>query len=211
MDQETQTQSQNPIPPTPSTEKPKGQIRMFLSDFFKIFIIALVIIIPVRWFLFQPFVVTGDSMRPNFHNDDYLIIDELTYRFKAPARGDVIVLRFPNDPSQFFIKRIVGLPGDRIMIENGHVTIYDEKDPNGVTLDESYLPSNNITYGNVNVTLTSDEYYVLGDNRLASSDSRIWGPLGRKFIVGRVLFRLYSQSEGLHPELVREPAFSPTP
>lgn len=194
------------------TESPNGKLSafgavgLFIFDFLKVFVIAVAIIIPIRWFLFQPFVVTGDSMRPNFQNGNYLIIDELTYRFREPSRGEVLVLRFPNDPSQFFIKRIVGLPGDRIVIENGHVTIFNQEHPDGTTLDEKYLPSNNITYGNVDRKLGPNEYFMLGDNRLSSSDSRIWGPLNRKDIVGRVYVRVFPLKEF---DLFTAPVFSP--
>lgn len=184
-----------------------GALGLFVYDFLKIFIIAVAIIIPVRWFLFQPFVVTGDSMRPNFADGNYLIIDELSYRFREPARGEVLVLRFPGDHSQFFIKRIVGLPGERIMIENGRVTIYNDIYPKGLLLEEDYLPNNNLTYGNIDRRLSGDEYFVLGDNRLSSSDSRIWGPLKRADIVGRVYFRLFPLKEF---ELYRPPAFNPS-
>lgn len=164
---------------------------LFTFDFIKIFIFAVAIIVPIRWFLFQPFVVTGDSMRPNFQDGDYLIIDEISYRFRGPDRGDVIVLRFPNDESQFFIKRIVGLPNDRVVIENGKVKIYNSEHSQGFVLAEQYLPSNNLTYGNLNMTLGADEFFVLGDNRLSSSDSRIWGTLPRRDIVGRVFLRIF--------------------
>lgn len=170
-------------------------IRLFAFDFFKVFIIAVAIIIPVRWFLFQPFVVTGDSMHPTFEDGNYLIIDELTYRFREPLRGEVVVMRFPHDPSQFFIKRIAALPQERIIIENGHVTIFNESYPQGLVLDEDYLAPNQATYGNVDRRLETGEYFVLGDNRLASSDSRIWGSLPRKAIVGRVYVRLFPLKE----------------
>ena len=166
-------------------------VKYFFFDFLKVFVMAVAIIIPVRWFLFQPFVVTGDSMRPNFHDGNYLIIDELTYRFRQPERGEVVVMRFPKDTSQFFIKRIVGLPGEHLVIRDGRVTIYNTEHPSGFTLDESYLPSQNITYGNIDRKLDPDEFFVLGDNRLSSSDSRIWGVLPRQDIVGRVYLRLY--------------------
>ena len=165
-------------------------IGLFIFDFLKVFLIAVAIIVPIRWFLFQPFVVTGDSMRPNFHDGNYLIVDELSYRLREPGRGEVIVLRFPNETSQFFIKRIVGLPGERVVIENGKVIIYNEDHPNGLALEEGYLPNNNQTYGNIDRKLGDLEYFVLGDNRLASSDSRIWGPLKKSDIVGRVYIRI---------------------
>ena len=184
-DQETKN------PPSNEHISTFSAIGLFALDFLKVFVIAVAIIIPIRWFLFQPFVVTGDSMRPNFLNGNYLIIDELTYHFRDPGRGEVVVLRFPNDPSQFFIKRIVGLPGERVVIDNGRVTVYNGANPEGVRLDESYLPNQNITFGNIDRTLSEEEYFVMGDNRLSSSDSRIWGPLPREDIVGRVYIRVF--------------------
>lgn len=168
-------------------------VRLFVLDFIKVFVIAVAIIIPIRWFLFQPFVVTGDSMLPNYQDGNYLIIDEISYRFREPMRGEVVVLRFPGDPSQFFIKRLVGLPNERVVIEGGHVTVYDGSKEQ--VLDEEYLPNNNLTYGNIDRRLGADEYLVLGDNRLSSSDSRVWGPLKRKDIVGRVYVRLFPLKE----------------
>lgn len=172
-----------------------GAIGSFIFDFLKVFVIALAIIIPIRWFLFQPFVVTGDSMRPNFENGNYLIIDELTYHLRPPERGEVVVMRFPHDPSQYFIKRIIGLPGERIVIADGRVTIFNNTYPKGLVLTEEYLPNSSLTYGNVDQKLGEDEYFVLGDNRLSSSDSRMWGQLSSKYILGRVYLRLFPLSE----------------
>ena len=176
-----------------SADRPEGHepLRYFFFDFLKVFVMAVAIIIPVRYFLFQPFVVTGDSMRPNFHDGNYLIIDELTYRIREPERGEVVVMRFPKDTSQFFIKRIVGLPGEHIVIRDGRVTIYNADHPEGLILQEEYLPSQNITYGNIDRKLEKDEFFVLGDNRLSSSDSRVWGILPKEDIVGRVYLRLF--------------------
>lgn len=164
---------------------------LFIFDFFKVFILALAIIIPVRWFLFQPFVVTGDSMLPNFQDGNYLIIDELTYRFREPVRGEVVVMRFPHDPKQFFIKRIVGLPGERVVIRDNEVKIFNAEFSNGLALAESYLPPQVQTSGTFDRKLEEKEYFVLGDNRLSSSDSRIWGSLPRELVVGRVYLRLF--------------------
>jgi len=186
---------------TDQNSKTWAAVGLFALDFIKVFIIAVAIIVPIRWFLFQPFVVTGDSMRPNFQNGDYLIIDEISYRFREPHRGDVIVLRFPNDESQFFIKRIIGLPNDRVVIENGKVKIYNSEHSQGFVMEEQYLPSNNLTYGNLDLTLDKDDFFVLGDNRLSSSDSRIWGTLPQRDIVGRVFLRIFP--------LPRLQAFSP--
>jgi len=159
---------------------------LFVWEILKIVIIALVIVIPIRYFLFQPFIVKGQSMEPNFENSNYLIVDELSYRFRDPQRGEVVVFRYPKNISQRFIKRIIGLPGEKIEIEAGVVMM------NGKILDESkYLPSGVQTTGNTQISLDENEYFVLGDNRISSFDSRQWGVLPRKNIVGRVYFRAW--------------------
>ena len=183
------------IDETNQNPKTWAAVGLFVFDFIKIFVIAVAIIVPIRWFLFQPFVVTGDSMKPNFHDGNYLVIDELSYRLREPARGEVVVLRAPNSPNEFFIKRVVGLPGERIVVEDGHVRIYSEEHPEGAVLQESYLPNNNLTYGNVDTLLRKDEYFVLGYNRLSSSDSRFWGTLRRSEIIGPALLRVFPVSE----------------
>lgn len=180
----------------------------FLWEVIKVFFWALVIIVPIRVFLFQPFFVQGASMEPNFRDGDYLVVNELGYKqtdlnfdgihffsvgsFKDLNRGDVVVFRYPKDPKQFFIKRIIGLPGETVKIENGKVMIFDEKNPDGTLLDEhAYLPAGLATAGKVVTTLGSDEYFVLGDNRQFSHDSRSWGPLPKKDVVGKVLVRAW--------------------
>ncbi|MEF8847323.1 MAG: signal peptidase I [Candidatus Paceibacterota bacterium] len=161
---------------------------LYLWEISKIVIIALLIVAPIRYFLFQPFLVHGSSMEPNFHNGDYLIIDEVSYRFRDPKRGEVIVFHYPEEPKYEYIKRIVGLPGETVKVNEGKVTVYS-KDKKRV-LKETYLPASADTPGSTEVTLNSNEYFVLGDNRTASSDSRRWGPLKEKYIVGRVWFHL---------------------
>lgn len=152
----------------------------------------VIIVFVVRTFIAQPFIVDGESMSPNFHTGHYLIIDELSYRFHDPARGDVVVLRYPLDPKRFFLKRIVGLPGDRIQIKDGHVVITNAEHPDGVVLIEPYETQSTYIAGPYkDVTLGTDEYFALGDNRAGSSDSRSWGILPRKNIVGHALFRLF--------------------
>ena len=163
----------------------------FIWDLIKILSIALIIIVPFRMFIAEPFVVSGSSMLPNFHNKDYLIVDRLTYHSSQPQRGDVIVLKYPKDTTQFFIKRIIGLPGEKIRFSQGHVIIYNQQYPGGEVLVEPYLPSQTETIGRPDpVTLGSGEYYVLGDNRTASSDSRVWGILPADDIVGKVWLRV---------------------
>lgn len=152
-------------------------------------IIALLIVVPIRVFIAQPFIVSGSSMVPTFTNRDYLIVDEISYRFEEPKRGDVIVFRYPKDPSKFFIKRVIGLPGETVSINSGTVTIKNTTNPDGFTLDEPYIKSTT-EQGIAPTTLGDGEFFVMGDNRNASSDSRSWGLLPEKNIVGRALVRL---------------------
>jgi len=163
---------------------------LFIWEVFKIVIVALIIVVPIRYFLFQPFFVRGQSMEPSFENGDYLIIDELSYRFSEPQRGDVIVFKYPNNPSNRYIKRIVGLPGEQIEVRAGSVMIYSE-DGSWVLDETEYLGSGFKTPGEARVFLDENEYFVLGDNRSLSSDSRKWGALERKYIVGKVFIRAW--------------------
>jgi len=164
---------------------------LFLRESIKLAAMALVIIVPVRYFLIQPFYVKGASMEPNFHNYEYLIIDELTYRFNNPLRGEIVVFRYPRDPQEHFIKRIIGLPGESVQIKNNHVYIYNNEHPEGFILNETYLDANEFTIANNEnkLTLEADEYFVLGDNRDASQDSRVFGAVNRSFITGKVWLR----------------------
>ncbi len=166
------------------------KIGIFIFDTLKLAIVAVVIVLPIRYFVIQPFFVLGASMEPTFHNGDYLIIDEISYRLGEPERGNIIVFRYPNNPKQFYIKRIVGLPGEVVVINEQGVTIKNKENPDGLLLKEEYLREAH-TYGNMSQTLTHDEYFVLGDNREASSDSRRWGALKEEFIVGKVFVRAY--------------------
>jgi signal peptidase I len=163
----------------------------FIWEILKLTVIALLIVVPIRYYVFQPFIVKGQSMEPNFENGDYLIIDEISYRFREPQRGEVIVFKYPLDPSQRYIKRIIGLPGETIQIENDKVIIYQNNSKPLVLNESSYLPSYIQTSGNFSVTLNKNEYFVLGDNRLSSYDSRRWGPLPREDIIGRVFIRAW--------------------
>ncbi len=175
--------------PTEKEEKEES-FKTFIWETIKIIIISLIIILPVRHYLIQPFYVKGQSMEPNFHDNEYLIIDEISYRFNQPARGEIVVLRYPQNPSEYYIKRIIGLPGERLVIDGGRVKIYNQEKPGGFILDESsYLADGVFTAGNVDLILKDDEYYVLGDNRESSKDSRYFGPLKREFIIGRTWLR----------------------
>ena len=164
---------------------------IFIFELIKIVVISLVIIIPIRYFLIQPFYVKGASMEPNFHDHEYLIIDEITYRFHEPRRGDIMVFRYPRNPQEYFIKRLIGLPGEEVQIREGKVVVYNKDNPEGIVLDEPYLSDGVKTYGltEEKVNLSDKEYFVLGDNRNSSKDSRSFGPVNRSFVTGRVLLR----------------------
>lgn len=155
----------------------------------KVLAFALITVLVVRTYLFKPFSVLGASMEPNFENKQYLIVDELTFRFQAPKRGEVIVFRPPNNPKDFYLKRIIGLPGERIKIEEGKVTIFNSSHPDGVVLDEAYLPDDLVTLGVENMTVPDNHYFVMGDNRPNSLDSRRFGTIDKSAIIGRAWIR----------------------
>ncbi len=160
----------------------------FSKELFHFALIIVFIVLPIRLFVAQPFVVIGSSMDPTFTNNDYLIVDELTYRLDDPERGDVVIFRYPGDEKKYFIKRIIGLPGETLDIRDGKVSITNKANPSGFVLNEPYikdLPTNTM-----NVTLEDGKYFVMGDNRDVSFDSRSWGPLPEDEIVGKAFLRL---------------------
>jgi len=170
-------------------QKPLTKFLSFVWEIAKIVVVAALIVAPIRYFLFQPFLVRGQSMEPNFENGDYLIVDEISYRFKNPRRGEVIVFKYPNNSSQRFIKRIIGLPGEIIEIKNGKITIQEDKSSQ-VLNELDYLPLLKTT-GDIKVELGENEYFVLGDNRAYSFDSRRFGPLSEEKIIGKVFLRAW--------------------
>lgn len=187
------------IYPSLSSKRSKRS-RTFL-ELVLLVVIAFFIVIPIHFFVAQPFLVAGDSMIPTFHENDYLVIDRISYRFEKPARGEVVIFRYPLDPSFYFIKRIVGIPGDTVRIDKNVVTITDT---NGVLMQSIIEPASvslsNRVLLNATTTLARDEYFVLGDNGGASADSREWGPLQDKFIIGRALVRLWPLTKvGMFP------------
>ena len=155
----------------------------FWKELFWYAVFALVIVVPIRLWIAQPFVVDGPSMNNTFANGQYLIVDEISYRFESPQRGDVLIFKYPLDTSKYFIKRVIGLPGETVSVDGSTVTI------NGVKLNESYTGSQ--TFGKLTTTLTNDQYFVMGDNRLVSDDSRTWGPVPESDIVGTPIARLW--------------------
>lgn len=174
------------------TAPDREEVLSFFWEVVKIVVVALAIIIPVRYYLFQPFFVKGASMEPTFNDGDYVLIDEITFRFREPQRGEVIVFRSPQVHSQFYIKRVIGLPGEQVQIKNSRVTIFNAQNPKGFVLDESfYLDPDVLTIGNLKEKVGSNEFFVLGDNRLHSSDSRLWGAVNKTLVTGRVLLRAW--------------------
>lgn len=151
-------------------------------------IIAIIIVVPIRIFIAQPFIVSGSSMYPTFVNGEYLIVDELSYHLGEPKRDDVVIFKYPLQEEKFFIKRIIGLPGETVEIKKNVVTIYNSENPNGMVLAEPYIKVEFET--EEKRTLLPNEYYVMGDNRNASSDSRYWGPVRRDLLVGKAFLRL---------------------
>lgn len=156
-------------------------------------IITLIIVVPFRIFIAQPFIVSGDSMVPTFHNGEYLIVDELSYSLRDPLRGEVVIFRYPKEPSKFFIKRIIGLPGETVVINDGKVEIV-QAGGQRVSLSESYITTKSPSF-HLKTTLSNNEYFVMGDNRNASSDSRYWGPVTRPLLIGRAFVRLLPVAE----------------
>ena len=181
----------NPDAPMNSpAQQPKKE--HFIWDLVKFTVGALIIVFVIRTFVAQPFIVSGLSMYPTFDNANYLVIDELSYHFIAPARGDVLVFRYPNDPSIFYIKRIIGLPGERLSSSNGIITVYPNASSTaGTVLNEPYIEADHRSFDSWSVTLGPNQYWMMGDNRNESSDSRVWGPLDRGFFIGRPVLRLF--------------------
>ena len=180
-----------PAEPTTEERKKATPVVTFFFELIQVAAISLAIIIPVRYFLIQPFYVKGASMEPSFFDHEYLVIDELSYRISNPQRGDIVVFRYPLDPKQFFIKRVIGLPGETVEVNEEGIKIYNNEHPNGMLLSESGYLGQGVQPSTTRetITLKNDEYFVMGDNRSASLDSRIFGPIKRTDIVGRVWLR----------------------
>lgn len=182
----------NEIETAPAPQAPKSG-RQSLWEMLKFILIAVVIVIPVRLFIAQPFIVSGSSMVPTFEDGQYLIVNEITYHLQSPKRDDVIVFRYPNDTTKFFIKRIIGLPNETVDIKGSQVTITNAEHPDGFVLDQPYVE--NQSSNNTHFVLGPGEYFVMGDNRSASSDSRYWGAVPKNLLVGKVFLRLLPLSQ----------------
>ncbi len=177
------------VQPAPRRVGRKEEIRETLAEVIKVFILAAAVILPIRMFLIQPFYVKGASMEPNFYENEYLIIDKISPRFREYERGEPIVFRYPPSEHKYLIKRVIGLPDERVIIHNRRISIMNAEHPNGFPLNEDEYNPYLLRDEEVDVQLTADEYYVLGDNRPLSFDSEIFGPIKEKNITGRVFFR----------------------
>ena len=186
--------------PVPETGWFNSFRKSFLGEIVQIVVISLVIVIPFRMYIAQPFLVSGPSMDDTFANGQYLIVDELTYNLRNPARGEVVIFHYPLDTTKYFIKRVIGLPGETVEIKSDKITICHSTttpptcatDKNKFTLDEPYIKLDKLNppRPDETITLKTDEYFVMGDNRPVSSDSRIWGPVKRNLFSGRPFLRL---------------------
>jgi signal peptidase I len=173
-------------------EEPRKE-RSLMTELLQFALLVAFIIIPFRLFVAQPFVVNGSSMDPTFKNGEYLVVDQLSHRFSNIDRGEVIIFKYPENPKKYFIKRVIGLPGETINVSEDKVTVKNDEHPSGFVLDEPYVVFT--TSDNVSYTLRDDEYYVMGDNRAASFDSREWQALPEALIIGRPIVRLLPASK----------------
>lgn len=161
----------------------------FWKELVKLLLISVLVVVPFRLYVAQPFIVEGVSMDPTFESGDYLIVDEFTYHFKVPTRGSVIIFKYPKDPKKSFIKRIIGLPNETVVIIEGTVMILNSEHPDGFVLEEPYIKL--VKKDNFQFKLGEGEYFVLGDNRSSSADSRVWGAVPEDNIIGRPIIRFF--------------------
>lgn len=172
------TSSIEPEPtPAPSAPRPPSLLREAAETILFAVIIFLALQIVVR-----NFRIEGDSMLTAFENGQFVLADRVSYRLGEPQRGDVVIFEYPRAPQEDYIKRVIGLPGENVRIDGGAVYI------NGQLLSEPYVNGQQtLAYRNVNLTLAEGQYFVMGDNRNYSSDSRAWGPLPRANIIGKAV------------------------
>ena len=168
----------------------------FIAELVKTAVIVCVLVYVTRTFLLQPFIVEGSSMFPRFETNDYLLVDKLTYRLHDAHRGDIIVFKYPFDTSVNYVKRVIGLPGETVKITNGQVSIINSQNPNGLLLNEPYINGHVQTLlpsgaSSAEYKVPDDSYFVMGDNRPASSDSREWSFMPKKDMIGRVIIEAF--------------------
>lgn len=161
-----------------------------------LWIIGIIILVKlVQAFLIQPFIVDGASMLPTYHNQEFLLVDKFTYLVQEPQRGDVMIFKlYENKDNPYegkhLIKRVIGRPNERVVVKKGVTTIYNKENPEGFILDEHYVTYKDLQK-DIDMTLDDHHYFVMGDNRAQSYDSRDWGALDSQYIKGQVLFRVY--------------------
>lgn len=174
---------------TPSDSEIQHSFKTEVWETIRFIVIALIIVVPIRFFIAQPFIVSGESMDPTFQTGQYLIVDELSYNIGNPKRGDVAIFKYPKNPTQYFIKRVIGLPGETVSITEGHVSIKDSLGKVALELSEPYVEftKNDTT----DYTLGLGEYFMMGDNRAGSFDSRAWGPVQKNLFIGKAFLRLF--------------------
>lgn len=166
----------------------------FIKETLRFALFALLVVVPIRVYIAQPFIVSGASMQPTFEDSEYLIVDQVSMHLRDLTRGEVIVFKYPADPSRYYIKRIIGLPNETVSIDGSLISIRPADGSAEFALEEPYLPTSRTRPDKLSMALGDDEYFVMGDNRLVSSDSRVWGPLKRELIVGEPFVRLYPLS-----------------
>lgn len=177
-----------------SSLRETGKPELFIKGWYQItknVDIVLILGLLFRAFILQPFIVDGSSMEPNYHNNEYILVDQITYRFRGPAHSEVIIFKPPENTAADYIKRVIAVPGETVVIENNQVSV------NGHILSEPYLATPTSTETNENIfrrTMKPDEYFVMGDNREHSSDSRDWGVVPRENIVGRAWLAVFPVS-----------------
>ena len=178
--------------PSNTAESQQSSTKGFWIEIIKFTIIALIVVMPIRLFIAQPFIVSGASMETTFETGQYLIVDQLTYHLQDPQRGQVIIFKYPKDTTKYFIKRVIGLPGETVELSGTSVIIHNKDHPDGFKLNEPYISSQyeKEDYRTIG-PLPAGQYFVMGDNRLQSSDSRAWGTVPRDLIIGTPFLRLF--------------------
>lgn len=169
----------------------------FILDTFETILMALAMFVMMYLFLAQPHQVNGESMIPSFEDKELLLTEKVSYHFREPRRGEVVIFKYPKAHEYDYIKRLIGLPGETLLIENGQITIFNETHPDGFVLNEPYLAPGTKTYGRTTIEtglkfkIPEGQYVVMGDNRERSSDSREWGTVRRDEMVGSAWMRYW--------------------
>lgn len=163
-------------------------------DFLQGIVVVLALLVMVYLFIMSPQEINGESMEPNFHNGEFILTNKVLYKFRQPERGDVVIFKSPPDPTIDYIKRIIGLPGDTVTVQNNAMYV------NGQKVVEPYLAPDTPIFGGTflaegqSIVLTPDTYFMMGDNRAHSSDSRDFGPVNESAFIGTAVFRYWPLS-----------------